>query len=274
MKQLLTYFGLTYLISWLIWLPLYGYVFGWTNLTTVPYQHALGGLGPLIASVLTTWIFLKKEGVKNLLKKCFQFKPIVYLMIALLSPFVLLLVALIICFFVDKTPVHLSGLLTSKEFPQFHWLTFFIYNLVFFGLGEETGWRGFALPRLQAKMNALSASIVLTAFWALWHLPLFYYRPGYTTMNSVAVIGWVLSLLTGSILLTWLYNSTRGSILICAVFHSTIDIAFTADVANENIANYMGFLITALGILLVVMLKPKTLSRHKKEIFPDLPQHK
>ncbi|MEP7170895.1 MAG: type II CAAX endopeptidase family protein, partial [Bacteroidota bacterium] len=225
MKHLLIFFGLAYLISWTIWMPLYGHFFGFTNLPSIPFNHAIGGLGPLIASFLTTLIFLKTEGIKKLLGKCFQIKPLIYLVIALFSPFVLAFIASVTSHFLNKTPINISGLLTTKEFPQWSLLTFFIYNLVFFGFGEEIGWRGFALPRLQNKMNALTASMLLTLLWALWHLPLFFYRPGYTTMDWTGITGWVFSLLTGSILLTWLYNSSRASILICAVFHSTIDIA-------------------------------------------------
>ena len=260
MKQLFIYFGLSYLISWIIWLPLYGPAFGLTNLPTVPFLHAIGALGPLIASLITTWIFLKKQGLKNILKKCFQIKPLIYFAIALFSPFILAIMASVLSYFIDKTPLNLSGLLLTKEFPQFSFLTFFIYNLIFFGFGEEAGWRGFALPRLQNKLNALSASIVLTLFWALWHLPLFFYRPGYMNMEIAGIVGWVFSLLTGSILLTWIYNSSKASILMCAVFHSTIDIAFTADLAGKNIVNYMGFLITFWGILIIFIYKPKNLS--------------
>jgi membrane protease YdiL (CAAX protease family) len=260
MKQLFTYFGFAYLFSWIIWLPLYGHIFGLNNLPALPFQHAVGGLGPLIASFLCTWIFLKKDGVKKLLAKCFQIKPLIYLAVALFSPFMLAFIAMVISYFINQTPINFSGLLTTKEFPQFNLLTFFIYNLLFFGFGEEVGWRGFALPRLQNKLNALTASIVLTLFWALWHLPLFFYRPGYTSMEFAGITGWVFSLLTGSILLTWLYNSSRGGILICAVFHSTIDIAFTADIAGKNIINYMGFLITVWGIVTILFFKPKNLA--------------
>jgi uncharacterized protein len=265
MKQLLTFFTLAFIISWIIWLPLYGNIFGLSNLPTLPFHHAIGGLGPLIASFLTTWIFLKKEGLKNLLAKCLQIKPLIYLAIALFSPFILALIAIVISYFVDKTPINLSGLLRTKEFPQFNLLTFFIYNVIFFGFGEEVGWRGFALPRLQNKLNALTASIVLTLFWALWHLPLFFYRPGYTTMDFAGIAGWVFSLLTGSILLTWLYNSSRASILICAVFHSTIDIAFTTDISGKNTISYMGFLITVWGILTLIIFKPKNLATNERE---------
>jgi membrane protease YdiL (CAAX protease family) len=265
LKQLLTFFGLAYIISWTIWLPLYGHTFGLTNLPILPYHHGIGGLGPLIASFLTTWIFEGREGVKLLIKKCLHIRPLLYLTIALLSPFVLALVATIINFFIDKSPINLLGLLSCREFPQFNLLTFFIYNLIFFGFGEEVGWRGFALPRFQEKLNALSSSIILTVFWAIWHWPLFFYRLGYTSMDFIGIFGWTFSLLTGSILLTWLYNSSRASILICAVFHSTIDIAFTADIADKNIVNYMGFLITVWGILTIVIFKPKNLAKNELE---------
>jgi uncharacterized protein len=265
MKQLLTYFGLAYLISWIIWLPLYGHVFGLSNLPTLPFQHALGGLGPLIASVLTTWMFLKKEGLKNLLVKCLQLKPLLYLAIALFSPFLLALTALLMSLVLNQTPFDVSGLLKTKEFPQFNFMVFFIYNLAFFGFGEEVGWRGFALPRLQAKFNALTSSLILTGFWALWHIPLFFYRPGYTAMGVEGIFGLIFSLLTGSILLTWLYNSSKASILICAVFHSTMDVAFTADIANVNVVNYIGFLITVWGILTIIIFKPKNLAFNARE---------
>ena len=65
MKQLLAYFGLAYLISWTIWLPLYGGIFGLTHLPALPFQHAIGGLGPLISSFLTILIFKPKNLATN-----------------------------------------------------------------------------------------------------------------------------------------------------------------------------------------------------------------
>ncbi|MBC2838692.1 type II CAAX endopeptidase family protein [Robiginitalea sp. SC105] len=260
MKQLATYFSLACLISWLIWLPLYGPVLGLADLPVLPFHHGLGGLGPLIASFLTTWIWKKQSGIRQLLRSCFQVRPVVYLAIALLSPFVLAVLATAINSLANGTPFELSGLLTYREFPDFGLPAFFVYNLVFFGFGEEAGWRGFALPRIQAKFNALTSTLILTFFWALWHWPLFFYRPGYTSMDIGGIIGWLFSLLTGSVLLTWLFNASRGSILVCAVFHATIDIAFTADYADQNIANYMGFLITLWGILAILYFKPGNLA--------------
>jgi len=267
-KILFTYFGLAYIISWIIWLPLYAQGSGLKNIPIIPFQHGIGGLGPLVASFLTTWIYYKNKELKKLFKKCVQIKPVLYLAIALLIPFLLALIATIMNSAINESHIKLSGLLTVKEFPNLNLLTFFIYNLIFFGFGEEVGWRGFALPRIQNKFNALTSSIFLTIFWALWHLPLFFYRPGYISMEFTGILGWFFSLLTGSILLSWLFNSSKGSILICAVFHSTIDIVFTADFANQNIVNYMGFLITAWGIVTIIYFKPKNLAKIEREKKP------
>lgn len=265
MRQLIIYFGLAYLISWTIWLPLYGSALGLPPLPTLPYHHALGGFGPLIASLLTTWVFNGKEEVMRLAKRCLQIRPILYFSIALFSPFLLAFAATFISHFVSKSPASFTGLYTSKEFPQFNLLTFSLYNLLFFGFGEEVGWRGFALPRFQKKYSALMSSVILTLFWAIWHWPLFLYRPGYTSMDPAGIFGWIFSLLTGSVLLTWLFNSSRASILTCAVFHATVDIAFTADFADKSTVNYMGFLITIWGILTILIFKPKNLARNERE---------
>ena len=264
MKQLTLYFSLAYFISWLIWLPLYGHVFGITNLPAFPFNHALGGLGPMIAAFITTFIFEQKQGLLRLVRRLISPRPLLYILIALFSPFVLLMVAVIASAVFYHTAFDFSGLLRVREFPAFNLLTFFGYNLLFFGFGEEVGWRGYALPRFQNKLNALSAGILLTFFWALWHWPLFFYRPGYTSMDIVAIAGWIFSLLTGSILLSWLFNSSRGSILVCAIFHATIDIAFTADIADKNVVSITGFLITMWGILILIIFKRNNLSRQER----------
>lgn len=263
--QLFVYFTLAYLISWILWLPLYGPAIGIEGLPVLAFHHGIGGLGPMIAAFISSYIFEKKEGVKQMLIQMCKIRPLTYIVIALLSPFALAVLAELINSFVSGNKIEFTGLFTAKEFPEFSFVGFAIYNLAFFGMGEETGWRGFALPRLQARYNALWSSVVLALFWAIWHWPLFLYRSGYMSMGFGGAVGWVFSLLTGSILLTWLYNSARAGLLACAIFHSTIDIAFLADFANPNTTNYMGMLITVWGIATIIIFKPTNLS-HKERI--------
>lgn len=254
-KNLITYFVLAYGISWLIWLPLYAPGLG---LPVLPYHHALGGLGPMLAALILS---KRNHEAAIFVARFVQWKPMVYSIVAFISPFVLVVLAAILHRFINGTFPHLNGLLKSKEFPEMNIIIFFLYNLFFFGFGEEAGWRGYALPRLQLRFNAFWSGTILTLFWALWHWPLFLYRPGYVQMDIGGIAGWLFSLLTGSILLSWLYHSSKGSILACAIFHATIDIAFTADVASPEIVNYTGMLITLWGIATVFVFGTKHLSR-------------
>ncbi|NCT73734.1 MAG: CPBP family intramembrane metalloprotease [Chitinophagaceae bacterium] len=261
-----TYFILAYLISWAIWFPLYSPALGFTGLPVLPFHHGIGGLGPLVASLICTWIFNGKQGMYELIKSMVRFRPLLYVALALFSPFMLAILAVLISYILNGEPVHLSALLVSGDISGIGFAGFFFYNLLFFGFGEETGWRGFALPRLQKKYTAMTATIILTAFWAIWHWPLFLYRPGFAGMGIAGAIGWLFSLLTGGVLLTWFYNSSRASLLVCAIFHATVDIAFLADFTDQHIKSYLGGLITCWGMATVFVFKPKRLSSgHQKQ---------
>ncbi len=260
MRQLFTFFLLAYLISWIIWLPLYGPALGLPHLPTLPFHHALGGLGPLLASFICTGWYQGPAGVRSLAARCVQVRPLLYFLIALFAPFLLALAAMFMSRYFDGAAMDYRLMFSGKEFPGFSIAELFLYNMLFFGWGEEAGWRGFALPRLQRRFSALLASVMLTLFWALWHWPLFFYRPGYMAMGWGGTSGWLFSLLTGSILLTWLFNASRGSILICAIFHATIDIAFTGNYPDQKMAGYMGMLITLWGIATLIIFRPGTLA--------------
>jgi membrane protease YdiL (CAAX protease family) len=99
-------------------------------------------------------------------------------------------------------------------------LLFFVF---WFGpLPEELRWRGFALDRLQARMNALQASLILGSVWALWHVPLFFvpgsYQAGLELGSSHSLI-FLFSMVPLSILMTWVYNNTARSTLSAVLIH-------------------------------------------------------
>ena len=86
------------------------------------------------------------------------------------------------------------------------------------GMSEEFGWRGYALPRFQAKWNALTSSIVLGAIWASWHIPLWYF-PGDDHIG-VNFWTWALLIIMFSIMMTWIFNNTNGNVLVAVLFHA------------------------------------------------------
>jgi membrane protease YdiL (CAAX protease family) len=274
-KYAIVYFTvLAYLISWILWLPLYLPYFGILSLPVLPFHHALGAIGPFAAAFIVTYILEGKRGTTELAGRLIKWDvPVKWHLIAWLSPFALLLGAAAIVCFTRGDLIRLRDIIFSREFPQMSFGLFVLYNIFSFGYGEETGWRGFVLPRLQARHNALWASIILSIIWAGWHIPLFLYRPGYITMGIAGITGWLFSLITGSILLTWLYNSTRGSLLIVSIFHATIDVAFTCVAAQGEVINYTGMLITFWAIVLLFIKKPENLSDNKRQTIVQAQAH-
>jgi len=264
---LATFFALAYGISWVLWAPLWLPAFGIHGLPVIPYHHALGALGPITAAFLVSAMETGLAGPADPLRRMGLWRGrLVWVAVALFAPYVLLALAVVAASLLNGESVSLSGVGRSREFLQFSALGFLVYNIVSFGFGEEAGWRGFALPRLQTRHSALVASLLLTCGWALWHLPLFFYRPGYTSMNVPGVAGWFFSLLTGAVLLTWLYNESRGSILVVAIFHATVDVAFTSDISSPFVVNITGALITCWGIIVLIAAGPRYLARRGKMV--------
>ena len=116
---------------------------------------------------------------------------------------------------------------------------FFLYNFIYGGLSEEPGWRGFALPRLQAKLSPLVSSLILGVIWAVWHAPA---RFGGIEAKSLSdtLVEWILIVLI-TILFTWLFNRTKGSILVTALIHP----------AMNTTGNFLNASIGALLLLLL-----------------------
>jgi membrane protease YdiL (CAAX protease family) len=85
--------------------------------------------------------------------------------------------------------------------------------------GEELGWRGYALPRLQAERSALTASLIVGAMWALFHLPLFFDR-GMADFRRMPPPSYLLLAMAWSIIFTWVFNNTRGSVLLAMLLHA------------------------------------------------------
>jgi membrane protease YdiL (CAAX protease family) len=87
------------------------------------------------------------------------------------------------------------------------------------GLGEEAGWRGYALPRLLARHGALAASLALGLIWALWHLPLFWTEGAVLYQRPV----WLpfVELPAEAVIYTWIFEHTRGSALLAVLLHAS-----------------------------------------------------
>ena len=155
------------------------------------------------------------------------------------------------------------------------------YMVFFVALGEEVGWRGYALPALQARYSALVSSVVLGALWALWHLPHFF-NPDLHYSRMPFVLQLVFQI-PAAILFTWVFNSTRGSVLLAILMHAVLNASSrlwgampeysvepptAAEAAAQTVhINVMFAIVVGVAALVVVLVYgPRNLSRHPREM--------
>lgn len=209
------------------------FLFTWpidlANAGVLPFQvpfvvSILLGYGFVLASVLMTGLTLGKDAVIALLKRFLIWRVgwKWYLAALLLRP-ALNLASLLLTVALGGGTVDFSTVMAYEIFdPSANLfllvIPWFFYE--FFTNGEEIGWRGYVLPRLQAKYGALVSSLIVGLVWGFWHLPKFLGTPtiGYDDRS----FGWfMVAHLALAVLYTWLYNNTRGSLLLVTIFHAS-----------------------------------------------------
>ncbi len=200
---LIAFFVLAYVLTWWI-CPL---------LKFSPLLGLFGLFGPALAAIIMAAVTGGKAGVKALLSRVVLWRVgLPWYVIALGLPTVL-----------SIATAGLSYLLGASKSTQVGALT--VLELVLFVLvvGEELGWRGYALPLLLEKRSAVTASLILGVLWGLWHLPTFVV-PG-TPQYGLPLAAFVLLTIEYSILMTWVFLHTLGSVLIATLFHGAINLS-------------------------------------------------
>ena len=270
--QLPTYFALTFAISWAIRL---GLILGSLHIQT-PVAAALNVVaiaGPSIAALVLTTILGRSELRCLLAGFSLSRLSVRWTVVALVLPLTMMAAAIAVsvtAFGAPRPAVTLS--VTGVVFAEF-------VRVLFLGgpVGEELGWRGFALPRLQQHRNALDASILLGLVWGLWHLPLYFVlgtgqsellRAGTSPAFAIGgFLGWTIGL---SVLFTWLFNQTGGSLLVVILFHASVNLAvfLPAAVGSGGPAPLLNVLITWLVAIGVILRFGRTrlVSPHRVEV--------
>jgi len=129
--------------------------------------------------------------------------------------------------------------------------------LLTYGLGEETGWRGFALPRLQRTRSAASATFILAILWAFWHLPAFFYRDTFIEMGLLGFPMFLVSIIFATLAFTWLYNSTGGSLLLVILFHAFFNWLSVCEAGGQFVAILMSLPVILWALYLVRRYGPE-----------------
>ncbi|MCC6148363.1 MAG: CPBP family intramembrane metalloprotease [Anaerolineaceae bacterium] len=253
---LTAFFILAFLFSWAIYLPLIFVRQGWMG-ANIPYWiHYLGSFGPALASFLMTALIGGKEGLRELWSRITHWRVNwKYGFFAIFSTILFFALCLPVMRLVrgEWPDLRLLGEVNYLPYLGIWALPLWVFT---FGFGEEIGWRGFALPRLQKKMPVLSATLVLGVLWILWHVPTFFYHVTYIGMGWNILPAFTIGVLSGAVLFTWLYNGTGGSVLMVALWHGLFDF-FTASTAGGNlIPMVISIAVILWAVILVIVKRP------------------
>jgi uncharacterized protein len=210
-------------------------------------------LGPLVAAfVITAWT-TGRAGVRDLLSGMGRWRVAPRWWLAAVSPAAFLVLALIGLSLTRQPLPVASDFGRFSGTPAVGLVGVVVLLVLLGGFGEETGWRGYALPQLQRRFSALTASLMLAPLWFLWHLPQLFVIATYRESGSVQYVGMFLGLTCGAVVLTWLYNRSGGSILLTAVWHGIYNFVAATEAANGTIAAVITTLVMVHGVVLIAL---------------------
>ena len=223
---LVLYFILAYAGSWLLALPYIRFVHGAGLLPfrwPVPFVVSAAVIpfaGPFLAAFIVRGLAEGRAGIRRLVRRIVLWRVGFrwYLFALVGIPLITVLGAIV-----------LPGVLGSFRAPATSWvLTYSISFVVAFfiggPLGEEPGWRGFALARLQERYGPLGGTLILGPLHVLWHLPYFFIPEWGTPRDTILeVTCYVLSGIALTFVYTWLFNRTKGSVLLAILAHTSVD---------------------------------------------------
>ena len=259
LRPVLVWAALVAIISGLGLVPFYAFVPDLSKFTgNLPAaQLALLGIavelaavGPSLAAILVAWRMPGAGGARSLFRQFRHWRvhPIWYL-IALLLPIPILLAADVIWMALGRQ--SLVWLTVPGAIP------FTIGAALVPPLGEEFGWRGFAQPRLQRRLGALWAAVIVGILWSTWHIwPLFV--PGGSKLFLPSDVAQTyIRLISTAVIYAWIYNSTGGSLPAVMVAHAAhnIDSGFIpgASVDPTHLGPLLGALCYAAAAIVIVL---------------------
>jgi uncharacterized protein len=247
-RHLGAFIALAFAWSWACWL---------LSVLAKPYSTALAvvpgllaGFGPGIAAVAVVGYLGGCAGLRAWLSRCLQWRlGWGWMVLAFLLPLatVSLAAAVHVALGGTLTPSPASGHI-AKAAASFLWVL-----LLGGPLGEEFGWRGYALPKMTDRYGWRVASLALGLVWAAWHLPLFF-MPG-TSQNQTPLAAFVVMTLAISVIFAWLFNHTRRSVVPALVLHTAINTwSFIVPVLPSDETRRPYFLAAGLMVVIAVAL--------------------
>ncbi len=209
-REVIGFVALAFGVSWLLWLPALlsdGVIAkgqGWPT-------HFAGLIGPAVAALVLVWV--AGPAARADLRARLVRTDGVGWALALAPGAVVLALVLV------GVGAGWGGVAQHTGLPVLPVLAVLVLAVAINGFGEETGWRGYLLPRLQRRLGVVWGCLALGPIWALWHLPLFFVQESYLALPpAVLVFGFGAGMVAASVVLAQV--SARAGIAGAAVWHA------------------------------------------------------
>ncbi len=259
--------GLSFFVFWgplaFFQVPAISFVSGVAGPSWAIALYILGGFVPSLVAVLMTGVLEGRPGLGRLGRRIIQFKIGWRWYFAALALVVLATLAQLLI-------ISLLGLsFDSSVFVA--QLGSLLPLLVLGPLSEEIGWRGYALDRLQTRWTPLVSSLLVGLAWGLWHFPLFKIPGTSQQVLQIPFIGFLVGILSVSVLFTWLHNNTGLSIWTAIFFHWIYTYAaqvVASGVTRTPLYNWIEYLPYVIEAVLVVVIWRSQLLARPAEAAP------
>jgi membrane protease YdiL (CAAX protease family) len=212
-REVAVYFALAYGVSAILWLPVI------TGFRRSTLWFSIGTFGPTIAALVSQRIF---GGDWRAARLWGTWRGLLTGTAAGVG-------------LIFAAALSAAFLMTRSGFDRWEWAALaqigvvFPRNLLGGPLGEEAGWRGYALPRLQRQFHPVAAALILGFLWANWHLPLM-------AAHVYNVTWWQFTMMTmaTSVFLSAGFNLSGGSVLCAVLAHGFYNVG-TGIILNDMI---------------------------------------
>ena len=249
---LVWFFVLSYALSWAYWVPLL-----LRGVHVVPGSsatHFPGLAGPALAACIIAGACDGAAGVRQLLGRLVLVtRPRSLFWAYSLSPLAFLAAAIAVMRLRGASLPGVQDFARFSGLPELGLPLVFLLVFVVGSWGEELGWRGFALERLQRHFGPLGGALVLAALWAGWHLPAFGIIQSYRAMTPAMIAGgFLLGLAAGSIVLARVTSRTYGSVLAAGLWHATYNMTAATSAGGGFIAAFTTTCVMVWAVALVI----------------------
>lgn len=226
-RQLVVYLVVTFTLTWLLWLP---FAVEPPSSIVMPWTFYLASAGPLIGAIAAT--VAGGDSLRAWFRRVYGLRGTGRAFAWVAASIAAYVIVAAILSAASGVEFAMWGL--TQKLPGVPGIITALIWVASFGLGEESGWRGWLMPHLMGRIGFLPSAALVTAIWLVWHAPAFLFNPSYTGMGA-GIVGWALALLAGSIWLGWVCQMAGWSVLPVLLWHGLFDLLTTSDLLPASI---------------------------------------